>query len=57
MLPSHNTDWICIQNYIDRYLLYSCGMQGVMLGMGKGKKNKNHGVKKVLGSISFNIIW
>ena len=32
-------------------------MQGVMLGMGKDKKN-NHGAKKLLGSISSNnIIW
>lgn len=57
MLPSPNTDWVCIQNYIDRYLLDSCGMQGVMLGMGKDKKNKNNGAKKVIGRISFNIIW
>lgn len=49
MLPSHNTDWVCIQNYIDRYLLDSCGMPGVMLGMGKDKKNKNHGAKKSIG--------
>lgn len=54
MLLSHNTDWVCIQNYIDIYLLDSCGVQGVMLGMGKDKKNKNHGAKKVLGSISPN---
>lgn len=32
-------------------------MQGVMLGMRKDKKNKNHGAKKVLGSLSSNITW